>query len=121
MKQLGELEAAVMQRLWDWKRPVAVREVLEDLNRERSLAYTTVMTVLDHLHSKGFVRREKLGRAYLYSPVSSREEHSAELLGEVLAGSTDRSATLLHFVGKMSPDEIAQLRSALTELDEEQP
>ncbi|GAW49771.1 MULTISPECIES: BlaI/MecI/CopY family transcriptional regulator [unclassified Nocardioides] len=115
VKGLGELEAAVMQRLWEWDRPVPVRTVLEDLQRERALAYTTVMTVLDNLHTKGFVQRHKDGRAYVYEPAFSREQHASELLGEVLAQSNDRSATLLHFVGQLSLDEAATLRAALND------
>ncbi|EFL33905.1 conserved hypothetical protein [Streptomyces viridochromogenes DSM 40736] len=61
---MGELEDAVMSRVWKWNRPVTVREVLEDLQKERSIAYTTVMTVLDNLHQKGWVRR-KAGRPCL--------------------------------------------------------
>jgi predicted transcriptional regulator len=113
MRQLGQLEAAVMERLWAWDRPVSVREVLEDLVRERPLAYTTVMTVLDKLHSKQLVRREKHGKAYLYAPASSREEHTAMLLDEVLATSEDRSAALLHLLGRMDRSEVEELRAAL--------
>ncbi|NEE08898.1 BlaI/MecI/CopY family transcriptional regulator, partial [Streptomyces sp. SID7499] len=54
-RQLGDLEDAVMTRVWQWNRPVTVREVLEDLQQERSIAYTTVMTVMDNLHQKGWV------------------------------------------------------------------
>jgi predicted transcriptional regulator len=115
VNDLGQLEAAVMQRLWDWGRPAAVRDVLEDLQRERKLAYTTVMTVLDNLHGKGLVRREKSGRAYLYVPAVTREEHTASLLSHVLSTSGDRGATLLHFVGRLDPDQLADLRAALDE------
>ena len=115
MRRLGQLEAAVMQRLWESARPVSVREVLEDVSRERRLAYTTVMTVLDNLHSKGLVQREKQGKAYVYSPVSSREEHTAEMLQEVLAETDDRTAVLLHLVGRMPPGDAAELLAALTE------
>lgn len=117
MRQLGQLEGAVMQRLWDWQRPVSVREVLEDLARERPLAYTTVMTVLDNLHGKRLVERAKSGRAYLYSPAVSREEYTAGLLDQVLAGTTDRNAALLHFVGQLSPEELVELRSLLAEAE----
>ena len=44
MRRFGELEAAIMDRLWEWGRPVLVREVVDDLRDERGLAYTTVMT-----------------------------------------------------------------------------
>lgn len=117
MKQLGQLEAVVMERLWQWQRPVAVREVLEDLQTERPLAYTTVMTVLDNLHRKGFVRREKDGRAYQYVATTSREEHTAGMLEQVLSASSDRGATLLHFVGQMSQAELDELRSALSSVE----
>ncbi len=115
MRQLGQLEAVVMERLWSWGRPAAVREVLEDLQRDREIAYTTVMTVMDNLHRKGFLIREKEGRAYRYSPAQTREQHTAELMGQVLAGSGDRAATLLHFLEQMPAEEMAQLRKALDE------
>ena len=106
-----------MERLWSWERPVVVREVLEDLQRDRTIAYTTVMTVLNNLHRKGFVVREKNGRAYRYRPTHSREEHTATVLEQVLAGSGDRGAALLHFVEKMPADEIARLREGLDGFD----
>ena len=110
-----------MQRLWEWQRPVAVREVLEDLQQSREIAYTTVMTVLDNLHGKDLVTREKEGRAYVYSAAMSREAHTAGLMDQVLAQSTDRGAALLHFVGQMSEDELGTLRSALAEVQHPDP
>lgn len=115
MRQLGQLEAAVMQHLWGTGRPVSVREMLAALTRDRPLAYTTVMTVMDNLHSKGLVAREKQGKAYLYIPVSSRDEHTAQLLQEVLADSDDRTAALMHLVGKLDASEAADLIAALSE------
>jgi predicted transcriptional regulator len=115
--QLGQLEAAVMERLWSWDRPVAVRDVLEDLQRERPLAYTTVMTVLDNLHRKGMVIREKSGRAYLYRPTRSRATHTAELMEQALSGTHDRGTALMRFVEQMSSDEVAELRRLLEVVD----
>jgi predicted transcriptional regulator len=115
VRALGQLEAVVMERLWSYGRPVPVREVLVDLQRERSIAYTTVMTVMDNLHRKGFVTREMNGRAYHYQPVQTREQHNAELMSQVLAGSSDRGTTLLHFLEQMPPEEVARLRAALAE------
>jgi predicted transcriptional regulator len=113
VRQFGELEAAVMDRLWAWGEPATVRDVVEDLRRERPLAYTTVMTVMDNLHRKGVLAREMEGRAYRYHPVQTREEHSAELMREVLDASSDRAATLVHFLGRMRPSDVARLRAAL--------
>lgn len=113
MRQLGELEAAVMERVWAWDRPTSVREVLEDLNRQRDLAYTTVMTVMDNLHRKGVLTRERDGRAYRYQPAATREEHTAQLMEAALAGAGDRTATLLRLVDRMDPAEVVALRQAL--------
>ncbi len=113
MRRLGELEAAIMDRLWTWRRPATVREVLDDLRQTRPIAYTTVMTVMDTLHRKELLRRERDGRAYRYEAVLSREEHSAQLMQTVLADSTDRTATLVSFFEQMSPVEATKLREAL--------
>jgi len=102
-----------MQRVWSYGRPVAVREVLEDLRQERTIAYTTVMTVMDNLHRKGFLTRELVGRAYQYEAAQTRAEHNAAVMGDVLAGSSDRAATLMRFVEQMPPEEVAQLRQVL--------
>lgn len=113
MKDLGALEATVMQRLWSWEREVSVREVVEDLQRERDIAYTTVMTVLDNLHRKDLVRRTKVGRAYRYSATASQGAYTAEMLDEVLSATDDRSSALLHFVDRLGTDDLADLRQLL--------
>lgn len=106
-----------MDRLWSWNHPVVAREVLEDLQQHRDLAYTTVLTVLENLRRKGFAGREKDGRAYRYFATNTKDEHTAALMGEVLADSGDRSSTLLRFVEQMSADEVARLREALAVLE----
>lgn len=69
----GAVEAAVMDRVWAWDRPLLVREVLEGLRRDRGIAYTTVMmTVMEHLYRKGLLDRERDGRAYRYALAQSR-------------------------------------------------
>lgn len=114
-RPLGTLEQSVMDRLWSWSQPVAVREVVEDLRRDRMLAYTTVMTVMDNLHRKGVLTREKVGRAYVYRPAVTREQFTAVLMGDVLAGSANTTATLLHFLEQIPPAGVASLREALDE------
>jgi predicted transcriptional regulator len=110
---LGELEDAVMTRVWEWNRPVTVREVLEDLRQDRSIAYTTVMTVLDNLRQKGWVRREQEGRAYRYAAVSTRAAYSAALMNDAWAESDNPAAALVAFFGMMSPEQTEALRDAL--------
>ncbi|ASR35727.1 penicillinase repressor [Prauserella marina] len=113
MRGLGELESAVMNVLWEAGEPVRVRDVLERLDTGKPLAYTTVMTVLDNLHRKGWTAREQHGKAYHYTPASSREEASTRALREVLGSSADPEAVLLHFVASVSDEETELLRGAL--------
>jgi predicted transcriptional regulator len=113
MRRFGELEAVVMDRLWQWGRPVLVREMVEDLRGERPLAYTTVMTVMENLHRKGWLRRERDGRAWRYEPTGSRSGYTAALMTDALGTSADRRTALAHFVLQMSPHDAALLREAL--------
>ena len=115
MRGLGDLEAVVMALLWSADAPLTVREVLGQMDRRPPLAYTTVLTVVDNLHRKGFLTREKDGRAFRYQPVKARAEYAADLMADVLNSSGDRSATLLTFVERMSDDELSRLREALGE------
>jgi predicted transcriptional regulator len=113
MAQLGDLERAVMERVWAWHRPVSVRDVLDDLVRERDVAYTTVMTIMERLYRKEFLRRERVGKAYLYEATSTREAYTAALMADALATSVDRQGALVHFVDEMAAGELEALRRAL--------
>ena len=113
MRRLGDLEAAVMEVLWSATEPATVRRVLGELGRDPEPAYTTIMTVLDNLHRKGWVQRELDGKAYLYQPALSREEAAARALREVLDSSGDPEAVLMHFATSVSDREVEVLRSGL--------
>ncbi|WP_062349345.1 BlaI/MecI/CopY family transcriptional regulator [Herbidospora yilanensis] len=113
MRGLGDLEAVIMDRLWSYRRPASVRFVLEDLRKDREIAYTTVMTVMDNLRTKGLLRREPVGRAYVYEPVASKEAYTAQLMREVLASGANTAATLVHFLERLTPEEAAALEAAL--------
>ncbi|GHH39823.1 hypothetical protein GCM10018773_20340 [Streptomyces candidus] len=102
-----------MTRVWEWNRPVTVREVLEDLQKDRSIAYTTVMTVMDNLHQKGWVRREVDGRAYRYTSVSTRAAYSAALMNEAWSTSDNPAAALVAFFGMMSAEQREALQDAM--------
>ncbi|MDG4767953.1 BlaI/MecI/CopY family transcriptional regulator [Solwaraspora sp. WMMD406] len=117
MRRLGDLERAVMDVLWDrdpTAGPVTVRDVAEAL-RERDLAYTTVMTVLDRLAGKGMVSRERSGRAWHYQPVASREAYIAQLMLDALDLAGSRDAALVRFAKSVTGTEAEVLRTALTE------
>jgi len=113
VRQLGELEAVIMDRLWEWGRPALVRDVVDELGKDRPLAYTTVMTVMENLYRKGWLRRERDGRAWRYEPTGSRSGYTAALMSDALSTSADRRTALAHFALQMSPHDAAVLREAL--------
>ncbi|QIX52817.1 BlaI/MecI/CopY family transcriptional regulator [Rhodococcus sp. DMU1] len=112
MMGLGELESAVMDVLWQAEEPLRVRDVMVRLNSPRALAYTTVMTVLDNLHTKNMVSRSRIGRGYRYRAVRSREETAAELMRQVLQASGNPEQVMLHFASSATEDESRILRRA---------
>jgi predicted transcriptional regulator len=118
VRGFGELEAVIMDRIWD-RDPgtsTTVRDVFDQLTAERDIAYTTVMSTMDNLHSKGWLARERDGKAYRYWATLSREEHSARLMREALDGGGRSDLVLSHFVEQIGPEESARLRDALRRL-----
>ncbi len=99
MAAMGELEQAVMDILWNRPEPLSVRDVHELLARDRDLAYTTVMTVLDRLAKKKLVVRNLDGRAWLYRPAKSRAAQIA--------------AEMLDLLGRLNPDERREVLDAI--------
>lgn len=80
---LGELQTLVMEVLW--REPgLTVNEVEERLQRKREIAHTTVLTILDRMHGKGYLRREKQGKAFVYEPSYTRQEFEQSVAQEVL-------------------------------------
>ncbi|HWG65579.1 MAG TPA: BlaI/MecI/CopY family transcriptional regulator [Streptosporangiaceae bacterium] len=113
MHVFGELETAIMDVAWSAERPYLVREVRERLNYERPVAYTTVMTVMNILHGKGVLRREKRGRAWEYWPTEAREDHDARLMAQLLDSGGDRQLTMQRLFERFSDEEIEGLRAAV--------
>ena len=121
MRGFGELEAVIMHRVWDHDGAVTVRDLFDELREARPIAYTTVMSTMDNLHRKGWLARERDGKAYRYTAVASREEYSARLMREALAEAGDTEAVLSHFVASMDGGQAEALRAALGKLAGERP
>jgi len=114
-RPFGDLEATVMDQLWSAGRPLLVRDVIDAMSPDRMPAYTTVMTVMDNLHRKGWLARTRDGRAWRYEPVLDRQAYTARLMREALAVSEDRAGVLARFVEEISPAEATALAAALQE------
>jgi predicted transcriptional regulator len=113
MARFGDLEASIMDVVWAAAAPVRVREVSDRLNQDRPLAFNTVQTVMENLYHKGWLTRQKNGRAYWYQAARSRDDYVGQLLTEALSVTPDPTASLIRLVGRMDPAEVASLRAAL--------
>jgi predicted transcriptional regulator len=109
----GELEALILDILWDAEGWLTPAQVTEQLRSRHPLAYTSVMTILVRLCAKGLAERQPYGRGFAYRPTSSREELVAERMQELLSTSGDRSAALAHFLDGMGTADRRRLRSLL--------
>lgn len=113
-RERGELEAEVMDVLWDeedWLAPAEVQQAVSAPRRR--LAYSTVMTILVRLWKKGLLERRREGKKYLYRPVATREELAAQRMHDLLEQAGDPSLALGHFVDSMNAAETRRLRNLL--------
>ena len=109
---LGELERSVMDAIWVHDDGLSAAE-LRDALADRDLALTTIHTVLTRLEKKGFVTRDRSVRPHRYIAVSTREDHVAELMTEVLSQAPDRQAVLARFLGTVTEADENTLRNLL--------
>jgi predicted transcriptional regulator len=70
--------------------------------------------VMDNLYKKGWLSREPDGRAHRYKPTITRDGYVAQLMRAALDDSGDRAEALLQFVGRITLEEAAALRTALS-------
>lgn len=114
--QFTPLELEIMKVLWETS-PATVQQVQEGLSK--SLAYTTVQTMLNVLHRKGKVKRTLKGRAYEYAPVVSRVKATRLALGDMIdrlfGGSAESLVMSLVETRQITPEKLAELNRLLEE------
>jgi len=121
-KDLPETELAILKALWE-KEGATIRDLTDLLYPGGDVAhYATVQSLLDRLEEKGYVVRERLGRAHRFSAAVSREEFVGERLRSIARKLCGGSLTplLTHLVrhkGKLSEKEEEELRSLIRDLD----
>lgn len=116
--RISESEWLVMSRVWAGS-PVAAGEIVEALSQRNGWHPRTIRTLLDRLVKKRALKITPDGKRYLYAPLLSMEEcvrrESRSFLDRVFGG--EPAPMLLHLVreSKLSPNEIKELKSLLTE------
>ena len=112
-----ELELQILKVLWR-ESPLLAREVQAALAEEgRELAKTSVITTLNTMVDKKYLKRRKQANTYLFSPQISEEEVGERVLGDVVDrvfdGSTASVVMKLFDVGQIDDDELKDLRRAI--------
>ncbi len=80
---IGELEGAVLERLWSHG-PSDVKSMHRRLGAERGIKLNTVQSAMERLYRKGLLSREKVSHAYVYDTRVTREQLSAQVIGQVV-------------------------------------
>lgn len=111
-----ELELEILKVLWRIG-PATVRQVRDELAAVRDLAYTTVMTMMTIMDSKGYVKRVKDGRSFIYEATYQEQKASRNMLQDVVdrlfGGSTRAVMQHLLETSELDEDELKQIRSLI--------
>jgi len=117
-----QLELQILQVLWQ-KSPLPVGEVQQKLAKgraHRKLTYSTVITVLNVMVGKKYLKREKQGKAFLYSPLATEERVSQGMLGDIVDRVFDGSASsvMMNLLekGDMDPEELKEIRKMINRI-----
>jgi predicted transcriptional regulator len=116
---LGELELAVLDRLWE-SGGADAKAVHGKLGRRRGIGLNTVQSAMKRLHEKGLLRRTKVSHAFVYEPALSREDFHREAVDEVvqalLHGEADAMVAAFTDVAERAGDDtLAQLEHLIAE------
>jgi predicted transcriptional regulator len=120
---LGELELHVLKAIWA-SPGRTVQELTEMLATERTCARTTVLTVVQRLHTKGFLERRKVQGVFRYWPTEDRGKVTSRLIGEfvskVLDGSAAPFVAYLANTKDLTEEQANQLRAIVEELEDDE-
>ena len=120
---LGELELEVLKTVWEAPGNT-VQETASALNQRRRCARTTVLTVIQRLHAKGFLRRRKVQGVFRYWPTSGRDKVLSGLIGrfvdKVLDGSPAAFLAYLADAKELTEEQADALREIVRQLEREE-
>jgi predicted transcriptional regulator len=120
---LGPLETEVMETVWELGE-TTVREVHAALAERRDLAYTTIMTTMARLASKGLLHRDTTGLAHRYRATVSRDAYAKSTVTSVVDWLVDSfpEPAMAYFVDVLDdegdPAALAALRAHIDQVRE---
>jgi BlaI family penicillinase repressor len=115
-----EKELEILQILWEIG-PVSVKDVHEALGGDAANGYTTILKLLQIMHEKGIVTRQKNGKLHLYEAVPSQEKTQTQILDKmintVFQGSAMRLVISALGNNRSSKEELKQIKEYLEKLE----
>jgi BlaI family transcriptional regulator, penicillinase repressor len=115
-----EGELAILRVLWQ-RGPSTVRDVWDQLNSQQQTGYTTVLKTMQIMLAKSLLERDEADRSHVYRPAIGQEETQRQLvshfLDRVFAGSARKLVLQALSVKKTSPQELAEIRKLIDELE----
>lgn len=117
---LGHLEFEVLQYIAE-RHPLTVREVATHFASTSGQARTTLLTVMERLRAKGYLKRRKVEGVHRYTPTVSKTDLLQQAVGDfvhdVLGGSVSPFVAYLSRSSHLSDDEIKKLTSLLNQIE----
>ena len=111
-----DAELAILRILWD-RGACTVRQVHDELSRERPSAYTTALKMLQIMTEKGLVRRDVSDRTHVYQPRLSEEQTQRQLVRDLLdrafGGSSSKLVMQALSARRATPEELTEIRRLL--------
>lgn len=121
MKKLSETEFEIMKILWEENKPVTSNDILDKLKGTIDWKLASLMTALARMAEKGYVYCDRSTRTNYYSAVILKETYQMNESTAFLDKLYDKSATKLiaslYQGGKLSKEEITNLREYLDSMD----
>ena len=121
-QRLPESELDIMLVLLNHTPPMNRMEIEKVINTKKSLAPTTILSLLARLEAKNFVEVTKQGKMNLYTPLVSQSDYQAHesqsVLEKLYGNSLKKFVTSLYQGKKVSPEEIQDLSDFLKELED---
>ena len=123
-QRLPESELDIMLVLWNNTPLMNRMEIEKVINTKKSLAPTTILSLLARLEAKNFVKVTKQGKMNLYTPLVSQSDYQAHesqsVLEKLYGNSLKKFVTSLYQGKKVSPEEIQNLSDFLKELEDKE-
>ena len=119
-KALGDLELTVLKTIWEHQ-PCTVQKVAQKLQKQRGCARTTILTVMQRLHAKKYLKRQKNNGVFEYSTTEGRSKVISRMIGQFLDKVLDGSAlpfvTYLSQANDLTKEQAETLRTIAQKIE----